>query len=83
MRNYPLYGKARRFDGARYFAEQPSVLMPFLREHGKRKLPPLDGYGRGGAATVLGGGLRGSVSLPALPHRGTRGGGDETEQILS
>lgn len=37
---YPLYGKARRFDGTRFFGEQPNELLEFLRNPPKPPPPP-------------------------------------------
>jgi len=31
VRGYPVYGRARRFDGSRYFGEVPSALLELLR----------------------------------------------------
>lgn len=35
VNNYPLYGKAKRFEGSHYFGDNPNKLLGFLGEHTK------------------------------------------------
>ena len=39
VRNYPLFGKAQRFDGSRFFADNPQKLLGFLNEHAPPNTP--------------------------------------------
>ena len=38
VNNYPLYGKARRFEGSRFFGDHPKQLLSFLDEHTKKPI---------------------------------------------
>ena len=49
VKGYPLFGKARRFDGAQYLGDHPqSVILQFIDEHMQPK--PLAGKMRAPAA---------------------------------
>ena len=38
VQNYPLYGKSRRFEGSRFFGDNPKQLLAFLDEHTKKPI---------------------------------------------